>query len=267
MKLTNVLTLALATAVLGSTSFGQATGVNSSQYSSSSPSVRDNPGVLGMTFADFNASWEKIENESDAAYNAAIRGNMPLARGVDGRLSYDYWWYNYSGEKSHYHLVTAESRFYRPQPGAKPFVGLMLGYQWSNDFYNGYSTPPPPAASSALSTSAPVTTSYQGTTTTSTTSTYAGGATATYVTTRTRSNRAVWGASGGVEVPMGSLALTPHVAYFDPMKAHSNWKYSYGLEAHHWFSETLGGYADATYNDARHEANSWFYTAGVRLRY
>jgi hypothetical protein len=192
---------------------------------------------------------------------------MPVARGVDGRLSYDYWWYNYGGEKNRYHLVTAESRFYRPQPGVKPFGGLMLGYQWSRENYNGYSNPPPTAASAPISTSAPVTTSYQGTTTNTTTYTYAGGATATYVSANARSNRAVWGLSAGVEVPFGNVALTPHVAYFDTWKARSNWKYSYGLEAHHWFSEKLGGYADATYNDARHESNSWSYTAGVRFKY
>jgi len=121
--------------------------------------------------------------------------------------------------------------------GVKPYAGLMLGYQWSKDNYKRlHRSPRRTAASVPLSASAPVSLSTQGTTTTTTTYSYAGGATATYVNTSTRSNRPVWGVSTGVEVPFRECRCpTPHIAYFDPMKAHSQWQTSYGLEGHHWF--------------------------------
>ena len=73
--------------------------------------------------------------------------------------------------------------------------------------------------------------------------------------------------SAGVEVPAGAFAFTPHVAYTDTFESKSNWTYHYGVEAHHWFNESVGGYADVTYNDIRHARNSVSYLAGLRLKF
>lgn len=75
------------------------------------------------------------------------------------------------------------------------------------------------------------------------------------------------GITAGVELPVDGFALTPHVEYFHPAVADSKWIYEYGLEANHWFTDTIGAYADVTYYDSHLEPKSWWYTAGVRFKF
>jgi hypothetical protein len=277
MNTVKALALGFAALFVSGSSFGQATVM----YTPANPSARDNPGVLGTSYVDLGASLERVEHLPDAAYNAMISANQPITPGVDARLGYDYWWYNYRGVNSHYHLVTADSRIYRNINRTKPYIGLMVGYQWSRDYYAGYTSAPPAAATPpsasattpAASPTTPATTTTPtppaaittstpyGTTTTYTTSAF------TYVTTNEHRNLPVWGLSAGVELPVGRVAFTPHVEYFDPMVGHSKWSYRYGLEAHHWFTETMGGYADVTYNDVQRDPNAWVYLVGVRYKF
>lgn len=83
----------------------------------------------------------------------------------------------------------------------------------------------------------------------------------------THDDRWVWGASAGVEIPVGTVALTPHVGYVDTMVNNSIGHYNYGVEANHWFTPGFAGYADVTFNDHRRAENTWSYLAGVRLKF
>ena len=83
----------------------------------------------------------------------------------------------------------------------------------------------------------------------------------------TTNDRFVWGVNTGIEMPVGSVSLTPHVGYIDTMENNSIGHYNYGVEAHHWFSSGLGGYADVSYNDLRRQENTWTYLVGLRVRY
>lgn len=83
----------------------------------------------------------------------------------------------------------------------------------------------------------------------------------------TDDDRFVWGLSAGVEMPVGTVALTPHIGYVDTMEGNSLGHYNYGVEVHHWFTPAVGGYADVGYNELRHQANTWTYLAGVRMKF
>jgi len=83
----------------------------------------------------------------------------------------------------------------------------------------------------------------------------------------TSQDRWVWGVSAGVEIPVGTFAFTPHVGYVDSMESNSLGHYNYGAEAQHWFTQTVGSYADVSYNDLRHENSTWTYVAGLRFRF
>lgn len=254
-----------------------------SAYSSTGSSTFDNPGVLGRNYIDLGLSWEDIDGTSDPAYNAMFAANLPVTSGVDAKLAYNYWWYKYGGVDSRYHLLAGELKVFAPNArGVKPFGGVLLGYQWSKYNYGGYVSDPGAATSATVAgTGATVITSSTppgtaptdtsggiygppGTTTTDGTGASAG---LTYLSLRNRENFGVWGLSAGLEVPAGTFAFTPHLAYLDTFDSDYNSSYHYGVEAHHWFSEGLGGYADVTYNDVSYAPNSWSYTAGVRLRF
>jgi hypothetical protein len=77
----------------------------------------------------------------------------------------------------------------------------------------------------------------------------------------------VWGVNAGVELVVSRFVLTPQVAFTDTMENNSTGVYHYGIDAHHWFTERVGGYVGTTFNDYRRAADSWSYNAGVRLRF
>lgn len=281
MKISPLFAIGIAALLSSISSFGQ-TSDTTSGSTTTNPTGVGTPGVLGATYTDLNLTLERIEHSSGNGYNAGILGNVPMAPYADLRLAYDYWWYNSGGNRSHYHLVTAESRFYVATGGVKPYVGALVGYQWAQDNYNGYGPPPPSTTTAPSSTgTSPSTTSTSPSSSTGSTSGYTttttpvpGGYTTTtttsaytYTRTTTHQNNAVWGITAGVEFTADEIAFTPHFEYFHPTEADSRSIYQYGLEANHWFTETIGGYADVTYYDSRREPKSWWYTAGVRLKF
>jgi hypothetical protein len=191
-----------------------------------STSIADRPGVLGQSYTELSFGAEDFPHNSDHAYDATLRGNIPLTPNIDAGLGYGYSWLN--GDTGvHTHLLATDAKFYgRMDNRMKPFIGGLVGYQWARtDFDNQF----------------PVIT--------------------------THDDRWVWGASAGIELSAGSLAVTPRVAYLDTMVNNSIGHYAYGVEVNHWFSPSFAGYADVSYNDHRRRENTWSYLAGVRLKF
>ena len=234
----NQLALALAALLLAGMSQAQTAPTNTSAFSSSSretPTLRDNPGVLGHTYADLSYSWVDFHRDSglDAdGFIAGLNGNSPIARGIDLGLGYNYYRENnhrnpFTGTPydARYHEVATRATFYTPTSGnMKPFVSGGVGYQWSRGDLQAL---------------------------------------------RTFDHEWTWMASGGVEAIMGSIVLTPRVSYVDTMRSHSIGSWQYGAQVHHWFSEKTGGYLDATFRDPLNGGGreSWTYTAGMRFRF
>ena len=217
--------LLLAAAVHAQTTTSTSTMVN--------PSIRDNPGVLGHSYADLNYSWVDYHRDAgiDAdGFIAGLKGNVPVARGFDVGLGYNYYRENnhrnpFTGTPYDYrfHEVAGNATIFSSTRGAKPFVDGMIGYQWSRGDIQSL---------------------------------------------RTYDHEWVWGASAGFEVPFGLLALTPRVSYTDTFRDNSIGAWHYGAELHHWFSEKVGGYLDATFHDPRRGSVEWWtYTAGLRFRF
>jgi hypothetical protein len=227
MNAINRSTVILAALVLTGASYGQAT----SNYTSTRPSVRDNPGVLGQSYGDLNYSWVDFRHSAAKAYDLGASANLPIAPGIDAGLGYQYYRqsdsYDPFAGRSYdyrYHMLGANANFFAPTRGAKPFIGGLVGYEWTHGSLRRL---------------------------------------------RTYDNQWVWGATGGVEVPVGLFAFTPHVGYTDTMHSGSTGSWHYGAEAHHWFSETVGAYVDATFHDPNRNGGpeAWTYTAGLRMRY
>jgi len=232
MKTMNKLALVGAT-LLATMSFGQ-TAPTTTTMGSSTMSIRDNPGVLGHSFADFNYSWYDFDedNASPRGYSAGLSGNVPIARGVDVGLGYNYFRennhrnpFNNSPFDTRAHQVTTSATFFAPNAGVKPFATGAIGYKWSHGDLQSF---------------------------------------------RTYDNAWVWGAAVGAEIPFGTFALTPRIAYSDDFHSgHGDGIWHYGAQAHHWFTEQLGGYLDVAYHNPRERLapESWTYTAGVRVRF
>lgn len=199
------------------------------------PSIRDNPGTLGHSYADLNYSWVDYHRDSgiDAdGYIAGLKGNAPIGRGVDVGLGYNYYRENnhrnpFTGTPYdfRFHEVAGNATIFAPGRAAKPFLGGMIGYQWSRGDIQRL---------------------------------------------RTYDNEWVWGASAGVELPFaGAFALTPRLSFTDTFRDGGGLGvWHYGAQAHHWFNEKFGGYLDATFHDPRRGSVEWWsYTAGMRFRF
>jgi hypothetical protein len=231
MKSIPTFVVAVASVALAGTALAQT-------VPSSGVSVRENPGVLGRSYTDLHFGYENYNHSGGDAYNAGISGNAPVTKNLDVGLGYDYYWENNNpgpiagtSYDAHYHQLATNANYYIPMNGVKPFIGAAIGYQWARaDF------------SSPFSSSRPV---------------------------RFSEDEWVWAGTAGVEIPMGTWAITPRISYSDTMSSNSYGAWHYGAEAHHWFTEKVGGYLDATFHDPRHGAGpeSWTYTAGMRLRF
>ena len=232
MNTMHKLALGFAALLWVGTSFGQTTPTTTGA-STMSPSFRDNPGVLGHTYADFNYSWVDFsETGIDAnGYIAGVGGNAPIARGIDLGAGYNYYRENNHRNPftntpfdARYHQLATNATFYTQLAGMRPFLSGAIGYQWSRGDIQSL---------------------------------------------RTYDDQWIWGASGGAEIPLGLVSLTPRISYSDTMRNNSIGSWHYGAEVHHWFNEKLGGYLDATFHDPRQGVNpeAWTYTAGVRMRF
>jgi opacity protein-like surface antigen len=201
----------------------------------STTSIRDNPGVLGHSFADLNYSWVDYHRDAgiDAdGYIAGLRSNVPVVPGLDIGLGYNYYRENnhrnpFTGTPydARYHEGSARATLYTTMGPVKPFMGGGVGYQWSRGDIQ---------------------------------------------TLRTFDHEWVWNATAGFEAILGYVALTPRVSFADTIENHGRaGLWSYGAQLHHWFNEQVGGYLDATFNDPRSGGGVewWTYTAGLRLRF
>jgi hypothetical protein len=229
MKTMNKLALGLTALFIAGMAHAQTTPF----LSGSDMSVRDNPGILGHTYLDVNYNWvDFTEDQVDAdAYIAAIRGNAPVAPGLDAGFGYAYYRENGNGNifnnspfDVRAHQLAADATFYGQGSGIKPFLSGAIGYQWSRGDIQNLSID---------------------------------------------DGDWLWGASAGAEIPFGTFAVTPRISYSDTIGGSDEGQWSYGGELHHWFSEGIGGYLDATFHDPRHSlsAEYWTYTAGVRFRF
>jgi hypothetical protein len=222
MKTIKTITLGFAALAAIATSYSQQTPIN--------PSVRDNPGVLGMSYGDISYRWHDIHRQADA-YDIAFGGSSPVAPGVDVGLGYNYFWANDSHNpftlqdyNIRLHSLVANATFFGPNRAARPFFSPIIGYQWSRGDLERL---------------------------------------------RTYDSQWVWGGSAGVEVPMGRLALTPRATFTDSMRANSIGSWHYGAEAHTWLNEKVGVYFDATYHHPQQRSGTqyWSYMGGLRYKF
>lgn len=231
MKTVNKLVLGLGALLLAGSAFGQTTTMTGAPMS---PSIRDNPGKLGHSFADLHYTWVDFSRDRgvDAdGYIAGLKGNVPVAPGVDVGLGYNY--YRENGHRNpftgtdfdtRYHQLATSGTFYSRMAGAKPFVTAGLGYQWSRGDVQRL---------------------------------------------RTFDEMWLWSAGGGVEIPLGRVAVTPHATYSDAFNDNGAEFWRWGGQVHTWFNEKMGGYLDVSFHESRHNlrADSWTYMAGVRMRF
>jgi len=248
MKTMNNLALAFAALLLAGTSQGQTTPTNTSSTTSSpdtngsvmsrfnsNVSIRDNPGVLGHSYADLNYSWADYHRDSglDAdGYIAGLKGNVPIARGFDFGLGYNYYRENnhrnpFTGTPydARYHEANGQATIYTPMGRVKPFLSGGVGYQWSRGDIQRL---------------------------------------------RTYDHEWVWNAGAGFEALLGTVALTPRISFTDTIENRGGaGAWNYGAQAHHWFNEKVGGYLDATFHDPRKGGGVewWTYTAGLRFKF
>lgn len=235
MKHVNKLTLGLAALVFAGTGAAQTAQTTPATTTTANfaSSLADNPGVLGHTFLDLNYSWvDFTEDQIEAdGFIAGIRGNAPVAPGLDAGFGYSYYRENdrrnpFTGSPFDVraHQLSAGATFYAQNAAIKPFLSGGVGYQWSRGDLQSF---------------------------------------------RIDDDEWLWGASVGAEIPFGRFAVTPRVSYSDMFRGGSAGQWAYGAEAHHWFTDSVGGYLDATFHNPRDDfgLESWTYTAGLRLRF
>jgi hypothetical protein len=229
-------TFALAAAICGAAlSYGQQTTTNSNNNNPLSPtgrssSIHDNPGILGHQFSDVSFGWTDFKNSSTEGYDAAFSANVPIAAGFDAGLGYNYYW-----EAKHRDPLTRASWNDRHHTLAA-YGKYYMPMQGVKPFVGGGA-------------------GYQ----------WHRGDLQSF---RTYDHEWVWSAMGGVEIPFGRFAVTPQVVYDDNMRGGSIGTWSYGAQVHHWFSERMGGYLDASYHDPHGPGTEmWSYFAGLRYRF
>jgi hypothetical protein len=231
MKTMNKLMLGCASLV-ATLSFAQTTTTTTS-YPTSTTSIADSPGVLGHSYGEFHYSWVDFneDNASPRGFIAGLKGNTPVAPGLDVGLGYDYFRenshrnpFNNSSYDVRSHQLTGSATYFLRSAGFRPFATGGIGYKWSNGDIQSL---------------------------------------------RTYDDMWLWSVGAGAEIPVGTFAFTPRVTYSNDFhRGYNNAAWHYGAEAHHWFTERVGGFLDATKHDPEaHLADYWTYTAGVRMRF
>lgn len=85
-----------------------------------------------------------------------------------------------------------------------------------------------------------------------------------------RDERAVWGASVGVEIPVSVISITPRVVYGDDFRnsSRSSQQLSYGVEANYWLNQNSAVFAGVGYTDMHHSTgDTWNYSVGARYKF
>lgn len=234
MKTMNKLALVSAALLLAGTSYGQTTAPTTTLTPTGRTSIRDNPGTLGHSFAEVNYSWVDFSRDRgvDAdGYILGAKGNLPVAPGFDLGVGYDY--YRENGHRNPFTGTDFDARYHQLNGSGTFFLatGTMRPFLQGGVGYQW--------------------------------------SRGDLQSLRTYDDMWLWNAGAGVEIPLGLFSVTPRVAYSDAFDDNGVGVWHYGGEVHHWFSEQVGGFVDATYHEARGDvrANAWTYTAGLRLRF
>lgn len=85
-----------------------------------------------------------------------------------------------------------------------------------------------------------------------------------------RDDYATWGGAVGVEIPVGSLTLTPRIVYADDFRgsADSVNQWSYGVDANYWLNRKLAIFGAVDYIDIDGaDDGAYAFTAGVRYKF
>lgn len=80
----------------------------------------------------------------------------------------------------------------------------------------------------------------------------------------------VWGATAGVEIPVGEITLTPRVSYADDFEATnvSAQQWSWGIEANYWATARTAFFGSIGRSDVMHSpVRSWDYQFGMRVKF
>lgn len=193
-------------------------------------SIQNNPGILGHEYSDLSFGWTDFRNSPTEGYDAAFSANVPLAPSIDAGLGYNYYWE--AKHRDPFSRTSMNDRHHALDAYAKYYVP-MRGVKPFIGGGVGYEW-------------------HRG----------------DIQRLRTYDHEWTWTAMGGVEIPVGAFAIIPQISYDDNMHGGSIGMWSYGAQVHHWFTEKIGGYVDATYMDPRGPgAELWRYMAGMRFRF
>ncbi len=119
MNLIKKTTLAFGLLAAASTSFAQNTSATTTSN-----------GLLGQSFLEFNYSLADIDSRSDHGHGVSAVANVPVLPGLlDVGGSYTYDW-DGGTPTSHANTFLGYANAYVALEGAKPFVGVALGYSW-----------------------------------------------------------------------------------------------------------------------------------------
>lgn len=83
-------------------------------------------------------------------------------------------------------------------------------------------------------------------------------------------DQGVWGATAGVEIPLGRFTLTPRVAYADDFEnsVNSSQEWRWSAEGNYALNQSTAVFASLGRSDvARSPARSWDYGLGVRVKF
>lgn len=222
--------LALLTVLLGTPLlFAQAIPV--------APSGSD--GLLGQRFAELGYSYLDFRGDLPPAIADShvdlghLSGNVPLAPGFDAGLNYGYAREETSGgsfrSDIYTHSLAASATLYTVTGTTKPFLNVAVGHAWSR-----------------------ISTRVAG-----------------FPGSTQHESSWYWSAGIGAEIALGQFAVTPRISYTDGFESQSSGSWRYGVELHHWFSRTIGGYADVTYSPGESDfaPEAWTYSVGLRYRF
>jgi hypothetical protein len=82
--------------------------------------------------------------------------------------------------------------------------------------------------------------------------------------------KALWGATTGVEIPAGPVTLTPRISYVDDFEGsrESTQAWDFQVEANYWFNQKSAVFASIGKSEVvRSSVDSWNYTIGLRARF
>lgn len=84
-----------------------------------------------------------------------------------------------------------------------------------------------------------------------------------------RDNDWYWGASAGVEIPVGSVSITPRVIYSDDWRSSTSdsGQWSYEVEGNYWVSRTFAVFASVGRTDPQGSDKTWDYAIGARFKF